>query len=130
MPTDHAHRVISLRIYPDALQFIADGGKSAKYARASGVWPDLLRLPALFHRPDRPAKPGAAKQRPVRRMPDPLLRLREHLLKHLGGDRIASRRAGGHSVHGLEAVCTVAAELALEVGRPVASNAQNVLQPA
>ena len=37
VPTDHAHRVISLRIYPDALQFIADGEEIARYAGASSV---------------------------------------------------------------------------------------------
>ena len=125
VPTDHAHRVISLRIYPDALQFIADGEEIARYARSFRASPDLLRLPAL-HRPDRPQARRAAKRRPFAEMPDPLLRLQKHLLKHLGGDRIMADVLAAIPVHGLEAVL-VAAELALESGRPSGEHVQNVL---
>ncbi|MBK8523502.1 MAG: hypothetical protein IPL58_04855 [Betaproteobacteria bacterium] len=34
MPTDYAHRVISLRIYPDAPHLVADGQEIARHPRS------------------------------------------------------------------------------------------------
>ncbi|HRD14754.1 MAG TPA: IS21 family transposase, partial [Mycobacterium sp.] len=125
VPTDHAHRVISLRIYPDALQFIADGEEIARYARSferHQTFYDFRHYIGLIDR-----KPGALRNgAPFAEMPDPLLRLQKHLLKHLGGDRIMADVLAAIPVHGLEAVL-VAAELALESGRPSGEHVQNVL---
>ena len=116
MPTDHAHRVISLRIYPDALQFIADGEEIARYARSferHQTFYDFRHYIGLIDR-----KPGALRNgAPFAEMPDPLLRLQKHLLKHLGGDRIMADVLAAIPVHGLEAVL-VAAELAPRVRAP------------
>ena len=59
-------------------------------------------------------------------MPEPLVRLQAHLLKHPGGDRVMAQVLAAVPVHGLEAVL-VAAEIALESGRPSGEHVLNVL---
>ena len=48
--------------------------------------------------------------------------LQRHLLRHTGGDRVMTQVLAAVPVHGLEAVL-VAAEVALEAGRPSADQA-------
>ena len=52
--------------------------------------------------------------------------LQRHLLRHAGGDRVMAQVLAAVPVHGLDAVI-VAAELALEAGRPSAEHVLNVL---
>jgi hypothetical protein len=59
-------------------------------------------------------------------MPEPLARLQGCLLKHPGGDRVMAQVLAAVPVHGLEAVL-VAAEIALESGRPSGEHVLNVL---
>jgi hypothetical protein len=59
-------------------------------------------------------------------MPTPFLRLRHHLLRHAGGDRVMAQVLAAVPTHGLEAV-QVAVELALESGRPSSEHVLNVL---
>lgn len=59
-------------------------------------------------------------------MPEPLLQLQRHLLKHPGGDRVMAQVLAAIPVHGLDAVL-VAVELALESGRPSGEHVLNVL---
>lgn len=59
-------------------------------------------------------------------MPAPLLHLQRHLLKQTGGDRIMVEVLAAIPTHGLEPVL-VAAELALESGRPSGEHVLNVL---
>lgn len=59
-------------------------------------------------------------------MPEALQTLQRHLLRHAGGDRVMAQVLAAVPVHGLEAVL-VAAELALEAGRPSAEHVLNVL---
>jgi hypothetical protein len=59
-------------------------------------------------------------------MPEPLVRLQGCLLKHPGGDRVMAQVLAAVPVHGIEAVL-VAAEIALESGRPSGEHVMNVL---
>ena len=59
-------------------------------------------------------------------MPEALKRLQSFLLKQSGGDRVIAQVLAAIPVHGLEAV-VVAAELALESGRPSGEHVLNVL---
>jgi hypothetical protein len=59
-------------------------------------------------------------------MPESLLHLQRHLLKHAGGDRVMAQVLSAIVVHGLDAVL-VAVELALESGRPSGEHVINVL---
>ena len=59
-------------------------------------------------------------------MPEVLQTLQRHLLRHAGGDRVMAQVLAAVPVHGLEAVL-VAAEIALEAGRPSAEHVLNVL---
>ena len=52
--------------------------------------------------------------------------LQRHLLRHAGGDRVMAQVLAAVPVHGLETVL-VAAEIALEAGRPSAEHVLNVL---
>jgi hypothetical protein len=72
-------------------------------------------------------KPGALRDgAPFQQMPEVLQTLQRHLLRHAGGDRVMAQVLAAVPVHGLEAVL-VAAELALEAGRPSAEHVLNVL---
>lgn len=72
-------------------------------------------------------KPGALRNgAPFKAMPEVLQTLQRHLLRHAGGDRVMAQVLAAVPVHGLEAVL-VAAEIALEAGRPSAEHVLNVL---
>jgi hypothetical protein len=72
-------------------------------------------------------KPGALRNgAPFKTMPEVLQTLQRHLLRHPGGDRVMTQVLAAVPVHGLEAVL-VAAEMALEAGRPSAEHVLNVL---
>jgi hypothetical protein len=59
-------------------------------------------------------------------MPEPLLTLQRHLLRHSGGDRVMAQVLSTIPIHGLEEVL-VAVEIALELGRPSGEHVRNVL---
>jgi hypothetical protein len=59
-------------------------------------------------------------------MPEALKRLQSFLLKQSGGDRVMAQVLAAIPVHGLKSVM-VAAELALESGRPSGEHVLNVL---
>ena len=125
VPTDYAHRVISLRIYPDALQFVADGQEIARHARSFERYQTFYDFRHYIDLIER--KPGALRNgAPFAEMPEALLHLQKHLLKHAGGDRVMADVLAAIPVHGLDAVL-VAVELALESGRPSGEHVQNVL---
>jgi len=72
-------------------------------------------------------KPGALRNgTPFADMPTPLLRLRQGLMRHDGGDKIMAQVLGCVSSHGLEAVL-VAVELVIESGVLSAEHVLNVL---
>jgi transposase len=125
VPTAYAHRVVSLRIYPAVLVIVADGVEVARHVRSFERYQtryDFHHYIDLIER-----KPGALRNgAPFADMPAPLLHLQRYLLKQSGGDRVMVEVLAAIPTHGLEAV-VIAAELALESGRPSGEHVLNVL---
>ena len=72
-------------------------------------------------------KPGALRNgAPFETLPEPLRKLQAILLRHEGGDRVMAQVLAAVPVHGLDAVL-VAAQLALEAGKPSGEHVLNVL---
>jgi transposase len=125
VPTEHVNAVVSLHAYPDRVVIVADGVQVACHARSFArhltVY-DWRHYIDLITR-----KPGALRNgAPFAALPETLQTLQRHLLRHVGGDRVMAQVLAAVPVHGLEAVL-VAAELALEAGRPSAEHVLNVL---
>jgi transposase len=125
VPAEHAHAVLSLRIYPAELRLVADGQEVARHGRSferDQTFYDFTHYIGIIDR-----KPGALRNgAPFAEMPEPLVRLQRHLLKQSGGDRVMADVLGAIPRHGLDAVL-VAVELALESGRPSGEHVLNVL---
>ena len=125
VPTRHVNEVLSLRVYPDVLVLVAEGVEIARHVRSFERhqtcydWQHYIPLVQT--------KPGALRNgAPFKAMPEVLQTLQRHLLRHAGGDRVMAQVLAAVPLHGLEAVL-VAAELALEAGRPSAEHVLNVL---
>jgi len=125
VPAEHAHAVLSLRIYPAELRLITEGKEVARHVRSferDQTFYDFTHYIGIIDR-----KPGALRNgAPFAEMPEPLLRLQRILLKQSGGDRVMADVLGAIPKHGLDAVL-VAVELALESGRPSGEHVMNVL---
>ena len=125
VPTEYAHRVVSLRVYPFELVVVAEGQEVARHVRSferEQTFYDWRHYISLIVK-----KPGALRNgAPFATMPEPLVRLQGCLLKHPGGDRVMAQVLAAVPVHGIEAVL-VAAEIALESGRPSGEHVMNVL---
>jgi hypothetical protein len=125
VPAEHAHAVLSLRIYPTELRLVADGKEVARHVRSFERDQTLYDFTHYIDIIER--KPGALRNgAPFAEMPEPLLRLQRVLLKQTGGDRVMADVLGAIPGHGLDAV-VVAVELALESGRPSGEHVMNVL---
>jgi transposase len=125
VPTRDVNAVLSLRAYPDTLVLVADGVEVARHTRSFER--DLTFYDWQHYIPLVQTKPGALRNgAPFKAMPEVLQTLQRHLLRHAGGDRVMSQVLAAVPVHGLEAVL-VAAEIALEAGRPSAEHVLNVL---
>ena len=125
VPTRHVNDILSLRVYPQQLVLVADGIEVTRHTRSFEReqtfydWQHYIELVET--------KPGALRNgAPFKTMPEVLQTLQRHLLRHPGGDRVMTQVLAAVPVHGLEAVL-VAAELALEAGRPSAEHVLNVL---
>ena len=125
VPTRHVNEILSLRVYPEKLILVADGIEVARHERSFErdlTFYDWRHYIALVE-----IKPGALRNgAPFKTMPEALQTLQRHLLRHAGGDRVMTQVLAAVPIHGLEAVL-VAAELALEAGRPSAEHVLNVL---
>ena len=125
VPTEHAHEVVSLRLYPDRLEVVAENERVASHLRSferSQTFYDWRHYVSLIER-----KPGALRNgAPFESLPGPLKLLQSILLRHEGGDRVMAQVLAAVPLHGLEAVL-VAAELALEAGKPSGEHVLNVL---
>lgn len=125
VPTRHVNEVLSLRVYPHTLVLVAEGTEVARHARSFErdlTFYDWQHYIGLVQ-----TKPGALRNgAPFKVMPEVLQTLQRHLLRNAGGDRVMAQVLAAVPVHGLEAVL-VAAELALEAGRPSAEHVLNVL---
>lgn len=125
VPTEAAHRVISLHVYPTELVLVAEGKVLARHARCFERYQthyDWQHYIPLVQR-----KPGALRDgAPFAEMPAPLRSLQHHLLRRPGGDRVMAQVLAAVPVHGLEAVL-VAVELVLASGAPNGEHVLNVL---
>ncbi|NNM52109.1 MAG: hypothetical protein HKM02_07775 [Pseudomonadales bacterium] len=125
VPVEHAHHLLSLRIYPETLVMIADNHEVARHVRhfdRHQVSYDWQHYIPLIQR-----KPGALRNgAPFADMPEPFMRLQRYLLKREGGDRIMASVLAVIPEHGVEAV-QVAVELALSAGRPSGEHVLNIL---
>lgn len=125
VPTCHVNEVLSLRAYPEVVVLVAEGVEVARHARSFErelTFYDWQHYIALVQ-----TKPGALRNgAPFKAMPEILQALQRHLLRHAGGDRVMAQVLAAVPVHGLEAVL-VAAQSALEAGRPSAEHVLNVL---
>ncbi|RYF55605.1 MAG: IS21 family transposase, partial [Comamonadaceae bacterium] len=125
VPSEHAHEVVSLRLYPDRVEVVAENTRVASHVRSferSQTFYDWRHYVSLIER-----KPGALRNgAPFETLPEPLKKLQAILLRHDGGDRVMAQVLAAVPVHGLDAVL-VAAELALEAGKPSGEHVLNVL---
>ncbi len=125
VPVEHAHRVLSLRIYPDTLVMIADNKEVARHVRRFNRYQVVYHWQHYIPLVER--KPGALRNgAPFAHMPEPFQQLQRYLLKREGGDRIMAEVLSVIPAHGVEAV-QVAVELALSAGRPSGEHVMNIL---
>ena len=125
VPCELAGRRVSTRLYPKRVEIAADEAIVASHARlANGgrICYDWQHYIALVQR-----KPGALRNgAPFADMPQPLLRLRQGLMRHDGGDKTMAQVLNCVASHGLEAVL-VAVELVIESGVLSTEHVLNVL---
>ena len=125
VPTEYAHRIVSLRAYPEEVVIVADSQVIARHARRFDRYQTIYDWQHYISVVAR--KPGALRNgAPFAEMPLPFQRLQRQLLRQDGGDRIMALVLAAVPEHGVEAV-QVAVELALEAGRPSADHVLNVL---
>jgi len=119
VPCEWAGRLVSTRLYPNRVTVAADDVLVASHARLAGssqTTYDWQHYIDLVQR-----KPGALRNgAPFLDLPAPLLRLRQSLLRHTGGDRVMAEVLAAVPQAGLEAVL-VAVELVLESAAPSGS---------
>ena len=119
VPCEWAGHVVSTRVYPARIDVTASDVVVASHARLAGSGQttfDWQHYIALVQR-----KPGALRNgTPFLDLPAPLLRLRQSLLRHAGGDKVMAQVLAVVPQAGLEAVL-VAVELVLEGMAPSGS---------
>ena len=125
VPCELAGQRVSTRLYPNRVEIATDDMVIARHARLSDrghICYDWQHYIALVQR-----KPGALRNgAPFADMPEPLLRLRQGLMRHDGGDKTMAQVLNCVSIHGLEAVL-VAVELVIESGALSTEHVLNVL---
>ena len=124
-PCELAGQIVSIRVYPDRIDFVAHERVTATHARCfdrNQTCYDWQHYISVIER-----KPGALRNgAPFADMPPPLLKLRALLLKREGGDRVMAKVLAAVPSFGLESIL-VAVELVLESGNPSAEHIENVL---
>jgi len=125
VPCELAGKQVSTRLYPSRVEIANEDVIVASHARLSDrghICYDWQHYIALVQR-----KPGALRNgAPFADMPEPLLRLRQGLMRHDGGDKIMAQVLNCVSSHGLEDVL-VAVELVIESGVLSTEHVINVL---
>ena len=119
VPCEWAGHLVSTRLYPNRVDVAAVDTLVASHCRLTGSGQtsyDWQHYIDLVQR-----KPGALRNgAPFLDLPAPLLRLRQSLLRHTGGDRVMAQVLAAAPQAGLEAVL-VAIELVLESAAPSGS---------
>jgi len=119
VPCEWAGRLVSTRLYPNGVAVAADDVLVASHARLAGSGQTTYDWQHYIDLVQR--KPGALRNgAPFLDLPAPLLRLRQSLLRHTGGDRVMAQVLAAVPQAGLEAVL-VAVELVLESAAPSGS---------
>jgi transposase len=120
VPSAHAHRIVSVRVYPGIIDIVVDDQKVACHVRSFERdqtlydWRHYIDL--VQH------KPGALRNgAPFEAMPEVLRQLQKHLINRPGGDRVMAEVLAAVPVHGLEAILA-ATTAALAVGKPSAEH--------
>ena len=125
VPCELAGQRVSTRLYPSRVEIATDETIVASHTRLANrghISYDWQHYIALIQR-----KPGALRNgAPFADMPAPLLRLRQGLMRHDGGDKIMAQVLSCVASHGLEAVL-VAVELVIESGALSTEHVLNVL---
>lgn len=130
VPASFANRPVSLRVYPDRIVVVSEGQIVCEHrrvidrshSRQGQTIYDWRHYLAVIQR-----KPGALRNgAPFAELPDPFKQLRQHLLKHPGGDREMVEILALVLQHDEQAVlCAV--ELALSDGAPSKTHILNLL---
>ena len=124
-PCELVGQMVSIRIYPERLDFVAHDTVMASHVRCFER--NQTRYDWQHYIPLIERKPGALRNgAPFADLPDPLLRLRSLLLKREGGDRIMAKVLTAVPKAGLESVL-VAVEVVLESANLSAEHVENVL---
>lgn len=124
-PCELAGQMVSIRVYPERLEFVAHDEVVACHVRCFDR--NQTRYDWQHYIPLIERKPGALRNgAPFADMPESLLNLRSQLLKREGGDRIMAKVLTAVPKAGLESVL-VAVELVLESGNLSAEHVENVL---
>ena len=125
VPCELAGQRVCTRLYPNRVEVATDEAIVASHSRVADeghICYDWQHYIALVQR-----KPGALRNgAPFADMPAQLLRLRQGLMRHDGGDRIMAQVLNCVSGHGLEAVL-VAVELVIESGVLSCEHVLNIL---
>jgi transposase len=125
VPCELAGQRVSTRLYPGRVEIATDEAIVASHARVADeghICYDWQHYVALIQR-----KPGALRNgAPFADMPPPLLRLRQGLMRHGGGDRAMAQVLNCVSSHGLESVL-VAVQMVIESGVLSTEHVLNVL---
>ncbi|HQR85081.1 MAG TPA: IS21 family transposase, partial [Polynucleobacter sp.] len=125
VPCELAGQRVCTRLYPSRVEIATDEAIVASHVRAANegqICYDWQHYIALVQR-----KPGALRNgAPFADMPQSLLRLRQGLMRHDGGDKTMAQVLNCVSSHGLEAVL-VAVELVIESGVLSTEHVLNVL---
>ena len=125
VPCELVGQKVSIRIYPERIDFAAHDAIVASHARCFER--NQTRYDWQHYIPLIQRKPGALRNgAPFADMPEPLQRLRGLLLRHDGGDRVMAKVLAAVPQYGLESVL-VAVELVLESGNPSVEHIENVL---
>ena len=125
VPAEHAHRVVSLRLYPAEVVVVADGIEIARHARCFERYQTVYNFRHYLRLLER--KPGALRNgAPFAELPEPLVRLQKQLLRHPGGDRVMVQVLNTIPVHGLYHV-TEAVRAALEAGHTSGEHVLNLI---
>jgi transposase len=119
VPCEWAGHIVSTRVYPERVEVAAVDTVVASHARLSGSGQTVFDWQHYIELVQR--KPGALRNgTPFLDLPPALLRLRQSLLRHAGGDRVMAQVLAVVPQAGLEAVL-VAVELVLEGMAPSGS---------
>ncbi len=125
VPCELAGQMVSIRTYPERIDFVAHDAVVASHQRCFGN--NVTRYDWQHYLPLIQRKPGALRNgAPFADMPEPLQKLRGLLLKRAGGDRVMAKVLSAVPKHGLEAVL-VAVEVVLDSGNFSIEHIENVL---